>query len=690
MAKTKSSRRKSAKPQIKTADQHLQAGLEHHRAGRGDAAEQCYRQVLALDTHHADAQHLLGVVALQAERWDEASDLIEAAIAINDSVPSFHDHLAVVRRGQGQLIEAEASHRRALALDPNFASAHNNLATTLRDAGRLADAAASAKRAHAAAPDDPVICVNAGAIMMTAKDYSAAAEMFAVAVAVHPDVAEMHEKHAIALFQAGRVREAETAFRSLLELAPDHVNGRRWLLETLLMLERLEEAVTEAEALAGAYPDDVHIQALLGIASWRAGYVDAAETAFLRGLELDDSNMQAITGLAILQSSRGDLAAATRSYRRALDIDPDNADAYGNLATLGGDGLINTDAEHLTELLQRKTLPEDQRATVAFALAHYLNRVGEAAAAFDWFHTGNLLRRAHLRGLGQVFNAALHKTFIDARLRVFTPGFFRARQGFGSSSQRPIFVIGLPRSGTTLVEQILASHPDVHGAGELRDMAVMALEQVPKLTGSEKPYPDCVSDLSMAGVTELAEHYLTRLAVLAGGEAGDKPAQAAARVIDKMPFNYLHLGLIHLLFPNARIIHCRRDPHDIGLSCFMTNFTDAHPWTTDLLDLGHYINAYEALMAHWRELLPESVMTEIDYETLIADQEKESRRLVEFLGLNWDDACLRFHEGDRVVLTASRAQVRKPIYTTSIGRWKTHASSLKPMIDILRSGGGVL
>jgi tetratricopeptide (TPR) repeat protein len=667
---------------VKTAEQHLQAGLAHHRAGRGDAAAECYRHVLALDGHHADAQHLLGVVALQAEQWNEASALIEAAIAINDTAPPFHDHLAVVRRGQGRLIEAEASHRQALALDPKFASAHNNLATTLRDAGRLADAVASAKRAHAAAPDDPVICVNAGAILMAAKDYSAAADMFEVAVAAHPDAAEMHEKHAIALFQAGRMGRAETAFRRLLELAPEHVNGRRWLLETLLMLERLEEAVTQAEALAAAYPDDVHLQALLGVANWRAGRVDAAEKAFLRGLELDDSNLPAITGLAILQSSRGDVAAAARSYRRALDIDPDNADAYGNLATLGGDGLVNADAEHLAELLQRKTLPDDQRATVAFALAHYLNRVGEATAAFDWFDTGNLLRRAHLRGLGQVFNAALHKTFIDARIRVFTPGFFRARQGFGAPSQRPVFIIGLPRTGTTLVEQILASHPDVHGAGELRDMAVIALEQAPDLTGGEKPYPDCASDLSMTVVTELAMRYLTRLEALAGG--------GAARVIDKMPFNYLHLGLIHLLFPNARIIHCRRDPRDTGLSCFTTNFTDAHPWTTDLLDIGHYINAYKTLMAHWREVLPDAVFTEIDYENLVADQETESRRLVDFLGLDWNDDCLRFHEADRVVLTASRAQVRKPIYATSIARWKTHATSLKPMIDILRSGGGAL
>ena len=290
-----------------------------------------------------------------------------------------------------------------------------------------------------------------------------------------------------------------------------------------------------------------------------------------------------------------------------------------------------------------------------------------------------MLRRAHLRGVGHVFDAARHAGFLDARRRVFTKGFFAAREGFGVGSEKPVFIIGLPRSGTTLVEQILASHPEVHGAGELRDIPVTAIRRTPPLAGGEKPYPDCVSDLSAVQVEALATEQLGRLDARAG-----KPA---SRVIDKMPFNFLHLGLIRLMFPNAQIIHCRRDLRDVGLSCFMTNFADAHAWTTDLSDIADYANAYASLMDHWRSVLPADAMAEVDYEALVADQEGESRRLVEHLGLDWDPACLAFHETGRVVTTASRAQVRRPMYATSVGRWRNWQAELADLLSRLDRPG---
>lgn len=661
----------------KTAAEHVQDGLTHHRAGRATRAERCYAEALALDDNNADAHHLLGVLALQAGRWDAAAPLIEKAIALNDRMPAFHDHLGVVRRNQGRLEEAEAGHRRALELDPDFASAHNNLASTLWQAGRSNEAAAAARLAIGAAPGDPQVTLNAGAVLLAGGDFTAAAEAFAATAEAAPQSIEAYEKLGLACYRAGRLEEAEAAFRRAHDLAPERLDPRRWLIEVLLQRERFAQAVQEAGAFAAEHPDDSRVHSLAGVAHWRAGDIDAARAAFERALEIDERCRQAITGLAVIQASLGETEKAAASYRRALEVDPDDTDAYGNLALLGGDRLDAADAARLADLLGRRSLADDQRAAAAFTLAHYLRQADEGAAAFDLYRTGNLLRRAHLHRQGHVFNAEAHGGFIDARRRVFSRGFFRAREGFGSETDLPVFIVGMPRSGTTLIEQILAAHPKVHGAGELRDIAVMAITRTPEITGGEKRYPECLTDLSPAEALSLAEGHLDRLRSLGGG---------TSRVIDKMPFNYLHVGLIRLLYPNARIIHCRRDARDIGLSCFTTNFTDVHPWSTDLGELGQYLRAYETLMAHWREVLPDGVMTEVDYETLVTDIEGESRRLIKFLGLRWSAKCLKFHQSKRPVMTASRAQVRQPVYTGAVGRWRAHAAELRPLIDVLEAG----
>ena len=664
---------------VPAVDKLLQDGLAHHRAGRAEAAADCYRGILEAEPENADALHLTGVLALQAGDWDTAAEHIERAIDLSGEVPAFHDHLAVVRRNQDRLAEAEAAHRRAIELDPKFASAYNNLATTLRQDGRMADAVRAARKALEAAPNDPVIAQNAAQLFMEAEAFSSAAAAFGKAVAADPKSATLREKQGVALFRCGQFEAAEAAFREAVRLGAGGPGAARRLAETLLMLERVEEAATAAKTLAEQYPDDARIHTLHGVAAMRAGEMETAEAACERALAVDAKHVPAIVGLAVIAAAKGDTDGAVRRYRDVLALDPDNVDAYGNLAGFGADGLTIADADHIAGLLARKSLPEDFRATLAFALTHYLNRVGERDVAWDWYLTGNMLRRAHLRGVGHVFDAARHGEFLEARRRVFTKGFFAAREGFGHGSEKPVFVISLPRSGTTLVERILAAHPEVHGAGELRDIPVAAIRRTPVLAGGETSYPDCVGDLSAVQVKALAAEHLKRLE----GRAG----KAASRVIDKMPFNFLHLGLIRLMFPKARIIHCRRDLRDVGLSCFTMNFAEAHAWTTDLADIAEYANGYRSLMAHWRGVLPPEIMTEVDYEALITDQEGESRRLIGFLGLEWDPACLAFHENEGVVTTASRAQVRRPIYATSVGRWRDWQGGLGDLLSRLEGGG---
>jgi hypothetical protein len=231
------------------------------------------------------------------------------------------------------------------------------------------------------------------------------------------------------------------------------------------------------------------------------------------------------------------------------------------------------------------------------------------------------------------------------------------------------------RSGTSLVEQILASHPRVFGAGELPDVGLL-LKELPQRLGTAQEYPECASLLDAPISRSLAEKYLAKLRHLGG---------QAARVVDKMPFNYLRLGLIAALFPVAKIIHCRRDPLDTCLSCYFQNFSGSHPYTFDLSDLGYYYREYQRLSAHWTNVLPLKVF-DLNYESLTADLENESRRLLDFCGLDWDDRCLRFNETQRVVRTSSVLQVRQPIYRNSIGKWKQYEAHLQPLIEALRGG----
>ncbi len=323
---------------------------------------------------------------------------------------------------------------------------------------------------------------------------------------------------------------------------------------------------------------------------------------------------------------------------------------------------------HLEALLARNRLSADDKKKLHFTLAKAFEEKADADAAFAHYRRGNELQRAAFAGQSLRFDAEAQDRLVARTEAVFTGQFFAERQSFGIASEAPVFVVGMPRSGTTLVEQIAASHPQVHGAGERWEMDVAA-HNLSDTLGAQAPYPENVAELDEATAARLGEAYLGRLREVAGD---------AERVIDKLPFNYLRLGLIAVLLPRARVIHCRRDVRDTCLSCYFQNFSIPYPWTTDLCEIGRYHRAYERLMAHWRSVLPRA-MLEVDYEDLVADQEGQSRRIIDFLGLQWDPRCLDFHRTQRQVSTASAWQVRRPIYATSVGRWRAYERMLEPL-----------
>jgi len=325
----------------------------------------------------------------------------------------------------------------------------------------------------------------------------------------------------------------------------------------------------------------------------------------------------------------------------------------------------------LDNLLAGSQLSDDSRAELSFALAHVYDGQKQYERAADLARVANELRR-NSRPDRSAYRPADHAQFVDHIIRTFDRTFFDRMAGAGHDTRRPVFIVGLPRSGTTLIEQVLASHSQIHGAGELR-LAQEALDTVPAVLGHQGLPLDCVEHLNAPALRLLAEHYLQRLRTLAG--------RHAEHVVDKMPENYLHLGLIAAMFPHSTVIHCRRDLRDVAVSCWMTDFVDVR-WANEPGDIASRFSQYLRLMEHWRAALPVTIH-EVDYEDAVADLEPVARRLLAACGVDWEPACLDFHRTQRPIRTASSTQVREPIYTRSVARWKNYERDLAALFEAL-------
>jgi len=363
-------------------------------------------------------------------------------------------------------------------------------------------------------------------------------------------------------------------------------------------------------------------------------------------------------GRALLD--QGDFQAATNNYLQAIAMNPQHVKAYFSLSTQRSYEPNDAHVEQLEQLSRSNNLSDNDRAFAAFALANILDRQKRYDEAFAAYDLANQLKNIQ-------FDIDQHRRFVADTIETFSADFLQASSITGSDSARPIFIIGMPRSGTTLVEQILCSHPDVFGAGELDAIAKVA-SIVPAVSGCDGVYPSAAKYLTQHGSNRLAKSYLDHIA---------NKDSTAARVTDKMPGNFHHLGLIQLLFPNAHLIHCRRHALDVCLSCYFQNFGSVD-YSFDLTTLGQFYQEYDRIVKHWKQVLRLPIL-DVDYEELTSDQETVSRRIVEHCGLEWNEQCMSFHETKRAIKTMSVWQARQPIYRSSVQRWKNYANHIEPL-----------
>ncbi len=426
----------------------------------------------------------------------------------------------------------------------------------------------------------------------------------------------------------GRTRTAAWLYRSVLEIDPDNA-------------------------------DALH---LLGLTHYDQKEYDEAQQLITSATSKDPRQPHFHHNMASVLSIKGELAAAEGYYREAIRLKPDYAEAFYNLSSIIRPRSHDPIIDQIIKLLEDEALSQTDRRFLHFAAGKLLDDIGEYDKAFLQYSEGNAAKA------GQ-YNRELIEEYFNTLKTVFTKDTFNTRHPNSLKTDLPVFIVGMPRSGTSLTEQILASHPSVFGVGEIQDINSISLN-LKNHSAHNQVYPLCMTSIEQSILNGMGKTYINKLKDL---------APSADRIINKMPLNFWHLGLIACMFSGAKIIHCTRDPLDTCLSCYFQNFTNGQDFSFDPNDLGHFYRLYSEMMDHWRNVLPLTII-EFNYEDLVSQTEIVTHEILTHLGLEWDEKCAHPHNTKRVVETASRWQVRQPIYQSSTKRWKhydCHLGTLK-------------
>ena len=608
-------------------EQAYQAATTAHRQGRLEEATGLYRAVLRVDRDHFEALNNLGIL----------------------------------RARQGFAAEAERLFQRAVKQRPQSAEAHHNLAQALRALNRPEDAAAH---------NEESAFLRSSQAAMTRGDWPEAERLYRCALEQDPRRFDALANLGLLCIRTGRLEEAGALLRQALGQRPHSAELHNALGTVLRTLRRPEEAASHFRRALALKADYAEAHANLGNTLVDLARFQEAAASLKRAVALKPNFALAYRDLGTVQQTLGHLDAARQTVERGISCNPREPSLY---RTLGELKRFTPDDPHLVameELVKDLgVLPPEQQVELNFALGNAYADLGRHEQSFRHLLEGNRTARQSAD-----YDESATLRLFDRMRAVFGPELLRDKAGLGDPTQTPVFIIGMPRSGTTLLEQILASHPMVAAGGELEELT-QAIARHHELAKKQTDYPEVVATLNGEDLRAIGANYRNAIAARAAGKM---------RLTDKLPANFLHAGLIPLVLPNARIIHTRRNPLDTCLSCFSILFKAGHlKFTYDLAELGHYYHAYVTLMEHWRGVLPPGVMLEIDYEDLVADLEGQARRIVAHCGLPWDDACRDFHRTERAVYTASSRQVRQPIYRSSVARSQPYQHLLGPLLEAL-------
>ena len=607
-----------------------------HEAGDLAAAEQAYRGVAADHADFADALIGLAAIELQRGRPQDALCMAEQARGRRPDAAEAHAAVGAALHVLGRHEAAAVAFEAALAADPDQPEAYFGLGSATQALGRHEEALACFDRALAIDPDYPeAVCARAVSLASLHR-HAQAREGFAAALKINPDFVEARSGLAAAFAALGEPGVAEREFAHALEADPEHAPARAGLAGLLRELSRPREAIAHLRRLAASRPDDLDLMLSLGETLEESGEIAEADVLFEKAVERAPRSPRALHALFERRRAK----AGDVSTERLLDL----------AAELPG-------------------MSRQDRILIHFSLAKALAELEEPERGFSHLIQGNALRREAID-----YDEARVLAALDRIPTVFSGPWPQTAPDPGAPALIPIFIVGMPRSGSTLIEQVLGSHPKVFAGGERSDF--LAAMRASGLEGSRgaPSYPNSVASSAPSAIHAVGLDYVRRLTAVADG---------AGWATDKTPANFALVGLIHIAIPGARVIHSVRDPIDTCLSCFATLFAADQPFAFDLGELGRYYAAYDRVMAHWRRALPPRTMIEVRYEDMVADLEGQARRILDYCGLPWAPSVLDFHRSARPVRTASLRQVRQPIYRSSVRRWRPNEAVLRPLSKAL-------
>ncbi len=662
-------------------------------ADRFEDAEKAARAGIEKDPNIPEAWLNLGTALVKLGRKEEAVEAWEKAIEINPDFAFAWNNLGNALREMGQLELAAEKCRKALELDPNHAQAMNNLANALLDMGNFEEAEQWYRSSIAQKPDYIEAHNNLCITLIRQSRYEEAIQEARIAISYKSDYADALMNLSIAHRSIGQMEEAEQAIQKATILKPDSAEVRIELADVLFMQDRYGDAEIELEKAKELEPDSSHVYIRLSNVLERGNKIEEALDAVDKAVELNPEMPDAYMRKGSICHISNRIEEAEECFKKALEMKPGMPVALICLAELNltmGDKekaheyVKKAQAEHINLPALYHTLSKtkkftaddpdfqkmvelektvehfgiDQACVLNFALFSAYEDIGDYKKAFEHLQKGNQYKRQQIPydSERQRNNfEAIYESDIKKELARF--------KGKGFKSDLPVFIVGMPRSGTTLTEQTISSHADVYGAGELLEISILDQE---------------FGVLNENNAAKQGEWYINQI-------KPRDPSSKALRITDKMPGNFSSLGKILAILPDSKIIHCRRNPIDTCLSCYKQNFARGQYWSYDLEELADYYNMYVDLMEHWRTYLGDRFI-EIDYEETVSNFESQARKLIDYVDLPWDDACLEPHKQKRAVLTASKMQVIKPVYKTSVKSWERYGDELQPLIKRLESG----
>jgi len=593
----------------------------------------------------------------------EAIGAMQKAMALLPNDPDVHYNMANVMQELGQLEAAAAGYRQALALKFDDAGTHCNLGNVWQELGRFDEAAACFRTALKFEPDNAALHYNLGNALTRLDQPNNAIASFRQALALKADYAEAYNNLGNALTESGQLEAAQESLHRALQISPSYFEAHNNMGNVLRELRQLDAAADSYRRAIVIKPNFAQAHVNLGLVQRTQGRHAEAEACCQTALGITPDLAAALIFKAELHADRGQFTEAEDAYRRAIATEPESPKAWSGIASVRK--MTPADAAWLADVqrISGQNIPPRKEVYLRYALGKYFDDVRDFKQAFFNYQRANELAKSY----SGRYEKQRQTSAVDLLKNAYDQAWIRRERTDENASERPVFIVGMPRSGTSLTEQILASHPAVFGAGELafwRNVAARSAQQ---------------GETTANASNKTAEEYLSLLQSF---------SPDALRVVDKMPANFLHLGLIHAKFPNARIIHMQRNPIDTCLSIYFQHFNTTHVYANDLGDLAHYYAEYFRAMEHWRATLPAHSMLHVPYEALVDDQENWSRKMLEFIGLPWDARCIGFHRNERKVSTVSNWQVRQKISKSSVGRWLNYEEFVGPLLELLPLSAG--